>query len=83
MTETKQVHSLTDDQEQDIDISFNCYKAVKEAKADARENMQILESVCDSLNNLCKKLDKLDNLTENIIFGNNNKKSPPQTEPFD
>ena len=72
MTEIKQIHSLTNDQEEE-NISFNCYKAVKEAKADARDNMQILESVCDGLSNLCAKLDRLDNLMENIIFDDKEK----------
>ena len=69
MAETKQAHYLANVQEQDMDASFCCYKAVKEAKADAKENIQILESLCDSLSILCTNLDRLDNLTENIIFG--------------
>ena len=68
MTETAQPHTFTHIQEEDTDISFNCYKAVKEAKAEARDNLQILASLYDSANNLCNSLERLDNLMENIIF---------------
>ena len=54
-------------QGKDIDLSFNYYKVVKEAKADARDNLQILASIYDSTNSLCFVLDKLDNL-----YGKNN-----------
>ena len=74
MTEIKRMQSLINDQEQDLETSFNCYKAVKEAKADVRDNIQILESVCDSLNTLCVNLNRLDNLTENIFFGKDKEK---------
>ena len=68
MAGTKQAHSLAKDQEKDIDVSFNCYKAVKEAKADIRDNLQVVNSLTNSMNNLCTKLDRLDNLMESTIF---------------
>ena len=67
MTETKQAYSMANAHEEDIDHSFNCYMAVKEAKADAKNNIQVVASVYDSMNNLCSALERLDNLEE-IIF---------------
>jgi hypothetical protein len=74
MSQATQPHTFTQTQEEDIDTSFNYYKAVKEAKADARDNLQILSSIYDNANNICKSLDRLDNLMEKIIFCNNKEK---------
>jgi len=60
----KQAHT----QAEDIDHSFNCYKAVKEAKANTKENIQLLYSVYGSLSNLCTNVNSLDNLRKNIKF---------------
>ena len=60
--------SLLPAQNEGTDISFNCYKAVKEAKTDARDNLQMLASLYETTNNLCSSLDRLDNLMETIIF---------------
>ena len=54
--------------QEEEDLSFSCYKAVKEAKTDARDNLQMVNSLSNSMNNLCSSLDRLDNLMENIIF---------------
>ena len=70
-------------QEEKIDHSFTCYKAVKEAKADAKNSIQIAASVYDSMNNLCSALERLDNLMESLIFSEEKEKSSPQAEPFD
>ena len=74
MTEIKQTKSLANDQAEDIDISFNCYKAVKDAKTYARENLQIVSSLSNSMNILCTNLDRLDNLMETLIFVKNKEK---------
>ena len=68
MTETLQPVSIVHIQEKDNDISFSCYHAVKEAKVNARDNLQILVSLYDSTNDLCKSLDRLNNLVESLIF---------------
>ena len=68
MSRTIQPISITHTQAEDIDHSFTCYKAVKEAKADTKNNLQIVASVYDSMNNLCSALDRLDNFMESIIF---------------
>ena len=68
MAQTFHSVSSSHTQAEDIDHSFSCYKAVKEAKTDARDNLQILASIYDSTNSLCSVLDKLDNLMEKIIF---------------
>jgi ABC-type uncharacterized transport system fused permease/ATPase subunit len=70
-------------QEEDIDRSFTCYKAVKEAKADTKNNLQVVASVYDSMNNLCSALERLDSLMEEIIFIKDKEKSSPQAETFD
>ena len=67
MSQTKQTRSLANAQEE-IDLDFNCYLAVKEAKADARESIQLLDSLCDSLSILCTNGNSLDNLRKNIQF---------------
>ena len=74
MTQTKQPHSLAHIQEEEIDLSFNCYKAVKEAKTNVRKNIQLLDSLCDSMSVLCTKLDRLDNLMETFIFSEEKEK---------
>jgi hypothetical protein len=68
MAQIKQAHSLVNDQKEDIDHSFDCYRAIKEAKADIRDNLQVVNSLSNSMNNLCTNLDRLDNLMETIIF---------------
>ena len=68
MSKTVQQHSLKHIQEENIDYSFTCYEAVKEAKADARDNLQIVNSLSDSINNLCSSLERLDAFMENLIF---------------
>jgi methyl-accepting chemotaxis protein len=55
-------------QETAADISFNCYRAVKEAKSNAIDNLQIVNSLSNSMNRLSSSLDRLDNLMESIIF---------------
>ena len=80
MAQTKQFVSPAYTQEEDTDVTFPCYQAVKEAKANIKENIQLLDSVCDTMNSLCAKLDRLDNLTESLIFGKEKEKSSPQTE---
>ena len=82
MSKTIQTHSLEHTQAEDIDLSFNCYKAVKEAKTDIKNNLQIVASVYDSMNNLCSSLERLDNLMESLIFCEEKEKSSPQAEPF-
>ena len=62
MATTKQANS------EEIDSSFTCYQAVKEAKADVRDNLQIVNSLSNSMNNLSSCLERLDNLMETIIF---------------
>ena len=57
-------------QEEDPDDYFPCYRAVKEAKTDARDNLQILASLYDSTSNLCSSLDRLDTFMESIFFNN-------------
>ena len=75
MAQTIQPITQAHTQAEDIDHSFICYKAVKEAKADAKSNMQIVASVHDSMNNLCNVLERLDNLMEEIIFVKGKEKS--------
>ena len=55
-------------QTENTDLSFKCYKAVKEAKIDAKESQQIAVSLYDSLNNVCRSLEKLDSIMESLIF---------------
>ena len=71
MTETKQTYSLVNAPEEDIDHSFNCYLAVKEAKASVKNNLQLMNSIYKSMNNLCTAMERLDNLMETIIFCEN------------
>ena len=59
---------------EDIDHSYNCYQAVKEAKADAKNNIQIVASVYNSMNNLCSSLERLDNLMESFLFSEEKEK---------
>ena len=73
MTGRKQAHSLVNIQEEETDASFSCYRAVKEARADARDNLQIVSSLSDSINTLCANLDRLDAFIETMIIGNGNK----------
>ena len=68
MSQTIQTHCLEHTQAEDIDRSFTCYQAVKEAKTDTTNNLQIVASVYDSMNNLCSALERLDNLMESLIF---------------
>ena len=65
-------------QEEDTDDYFPCYKAVKEAKTDAKDNLHILASLYDSTSNLCSSLDRLDTFMESIIFDKEKEKSSPQ-----
>ena len=65
---TKQSNSLEHAKAEDINHSFACYQAVKEAKADVRDNLQIVNSLSNSMNNLCNSLERLDNLMESLIF---------------
>ena len=64
MANDKQQLSLAED----TDFSFLCYRAVKEARKNARENLQLLALVYSSMSNLCTDLDKLDSFMESIIF---------------
>jgi len=68
MATTKQANS------EEIDSSFTCYQAVKEAKADVRDNIQIVNSLSDSMNNLSSSLERLDNLMESLLFGEEKEK---------
>ena len=83
MVQTTQSVSSARTQEEEQDLSFNCYQAVKEAKASAKENLQLAASLYNSINNLCTTIERLDNLMENIIFTNEKEKSSPQAETFD
>ena len=74
MTQSKQTHSLANDQEENIDHSFNCYLAVKAAKANTKENLQIVALLYDCMKNLCTTMDRLDNLMESLIFCNEKEK---------
>ena len=75
MTKTKQPHSLAHIQDEETDISLNCYMAVKEAKANVKESLQHMLSICNSMNNLCINLNSLDNLMESLIFCEEKEKS--------
>ena len=68
MSRTTQHITQAHTQTEDIDLSYNCYKAVKDAKADARENIQLLNSVYDSLCILCTNVNSVDNLRKTIQF---------------
>ena len=68
MAQTTQPQTFTHTQYENMDASFSCYKAVKEAKINAKENQQIAASLYDSISNLCTSLGRLDNLMENLIF---------------
>ena len=68
MPQIIQPHYLEHTQTEDTDTPFSCYKAVKEAKINAKENQQIAASLYDSISNLCTSLGRLDNLMENLIF---------------
>ena len=81
MVQTTQSVSSARTQDVEKDLSFNCYQAVKEAKADARDNLQIVSSLYNSMNNLCSSLERLDNLMESLIFNEEKEKSSPQAEP--
>ncbi|MCL1927522.1 MAG: hypothetical protein FWG07_01850 [Treponema sp.] len=68
MVQITKPDSLTQIQKEDTDIFFSSYQALKEAKTDAKDNLQILISLFDSTNKLCRSLERLDNLVESIIF---------------
>ena len=68
MSQTIQPHSLEHTQTENIDLDFNCYQAVKDAKANTRESIQLLDSVCDSLSILCTNVNNLENLRKNTQF---------------
>ena len=71
MTQTKQPHSLAHIQDEETDISFNCYLAVKEVKASVKDNLQLMNSICKNMNDLCTAMERFDNLMETIIFCEN------------
>ena len=75
MAQPVRFSSAVHTQEEDADISFLCYQAVKEAKTNAKENLQMAASICDSMNNLCTSMNRLDNLMERIIFCNGKENS--------
>ena len=74
MTQTIQPISLTLTQEEDINVSFSCYRAVKDAKMTARENLSLLTSIYDNMNSLCTALERLDYVMEKIIFNKEKEK---------
>ena len=63
--------SLAQTQGEDMDISFSCYQAVKDAKKNTRENLHLLVSVFDRINNLCTVLERLDYVMEKNLRGLN------------
>ena len=68
MSQTTQRITQAHTENEDIDLSYDCYTAVINAKANTRESLQLLNSVCDSLSNLCTNEDSLLALRKNIQF---------------
>jgi len=70
MAKTIHQQSLIQTQDEDADIFFPCYLALKEAKQNARDNLNLLSTIYNYMNILCTSLEKIDSEMEKIIFNN-------------
>jgi hypothetical protein len=66
----KTIQSKLLKQTQDEDLNFPCYLALKEAKQNARDNLNLLSTIYNYMNILCTSLEKIDSEMEKIIFNN-------------